>query len=145
MYGRRTSSRRLSEEVCAAGERAIRGGSPTSPRWQSEYLGHWPLPRPWSKRSLAASQAALCHQHSRREIARLPSALALVFSARVVRPLACFHFTVTVTVAECTVAPDVAVRLTVDVVPWRLPPLQEANANMSKSRAKTPAKLGRRG
>lgn len=145
MHGRRTRLRRILKEVYAADERASRTDSPTSPRWQSEYFGHWQLPRLSPKRSPAAWQAALCHQHSRREIARLPNALALVFSASVVQPLACFHFTVTVTVAECTVAPDVAVRLTVDVLPLLLPPLQEANANMSKSRAKTPAKLGRRG
>ena len=60
------------------------------------------------------------------------------------QPLVYSHLTVMVTVAECAVAPEVAVRLTVDVVPLLLPPLQEAKAK-TNNRAKTPAKLGRRG
>ena len=61
------------------------------------------------------------------------------------QPLGYSHFTVTVTVAECAVAPDVAVRLIVDMVPLLLPPLQEAKAKANKSSAKIPAKLNRRG
>jgi hypothetical protein len=70
---------------------------------------------------------------------------AVVFSPSVGQPPGCCHFTVTMTAAECAVAPDVAVRLIVDVVPLLLPPLQEANAKTSKSKAKIPAKLNRRG
>ena len=68
----------------------------------------------------------------------------LVNSSSVVQPFANCYFTVTMTVAECTVAPDVAVRLMVEMVPLLPPPLQEANAKTSKSRARISAKLSRR-